>query len=305
MPISREDVAGQIRTEYASFFTENVDTESAVIKAFGSVPMNTKTTTISVLSTLPEAKFVSESPTDASGKKPTSKLTWENKSLVAEEIAVIIPVHESVVADATEDILEKITAQGAAAIARKLDAAVIFGTDKPASWTSPALFPAATQAGNIFQVASAAGRDDLAGSILQAAEAIAASGGDPDAFLSSPALRFQLANLRDANGNALFNRQVGPTGESVDILGLAANFVKGFDTATATAIIADRELVKIGVRQDITVKLLTEATVNGQSLAETDHVALRFVARFGYALGNVLTSAGVKASPVAAVTPAE
>lgn len=300
--IDRADVAGLIRDEYSNIFTQTVDTESAAIRAFGSVPLNTKTTTTSVLSTLPEAKWVSESFTDPSGKKPTSKLVWENKHLVAEELAVIIPVHENTLADATEDILKNIAERGAEAISKALDAAVFFGVNKPASWTSPALFQAATAAGNIFQVDAASGTNDLAGSLIQAASAIAETGGDPDAILASKALRFQLANLRDANGASLFTAGLG--NEAGDILGLSPQFVKGFDVSKALALVADTELIKIGVRQDITVKLLDQATVNGVSLAETDHVAMRFVARFGYVLGDVLTADGVKAAPVAAVTPA-
>ena len=46
-------------------------------------------------------------------------------------------------------------------------------------------------------------------------------------------------------------------------------------------LIVDSTAVRIGVRQDITVKFLDQATVNGINLAEKNMVALRFKARYG------------------------
>ena len=77
-----------------------------------------------------------------------------------------------------------------------------------------------------------------------------------------------------------------------------------WDRDEAEAFVLDRERVILGVRQDITVKFLDQATVGGIYLAERDMVALRFKARYAYALGNTITGAGTSATPVAAVTPA-
>ena len=69
----------------------------------------------------------------------------------------------------------------------------------------------------------------------------------------------------------------------------------------------DSSRVRIGVRQDITVKFLDQATVNsGDSainLAERDMVALRLKARFAYALGVGATPMGSSKTPVAVVVP--
>ena len=53
-----------------------------------------------------------------------------------------------------------------------------------------------------------------------------------------------------------------------------------------TAFIVDKESVAMGIRSDIRVKILTEATVNGVNLAETDQVGVRFYARYAYVLKN-------------------
>jgi HK97 family phage major capsid protein len=308
--ITREDVAALIQEEYSNLLLDTVEESSAVIKAFGTVPLGTKVTNAPVLASLPEASWVSEiapSDTDTTGVKPTSKATWDKKQFVVEEVAVIIPVHEDVLEDATEDIISSITKLGGTAIGKKLDQAVLFGVDKPATWTSLDLFAAATEAGNVYQVSTTPGESDLAGSIFQAAGAVADSGADPSKILSASGLRFRLANLRANDGTAILSRTMGDSGSFVDsIAGLDAAFVKNgaWDNTTALALVADADRVKIGVRQDITVKFLDQATVNGISLAETDRVALRFKARYAYVLGNTMTAAGTVSEPVAAVTPA-
>jgi HK97 family phage major capsid protein len=305
--ISRAEVATLIQEEYTNALLENVAVSSAAIAAFGTVPLGTKITNAPVLTTLPEAGWVSESATDASGVKPTSQAVWANKQFVVEEVAVIIPIHEDTLEDATEDLLANLTLLGGQAIGKKLDQAVFFGVQKPATWLSPDLLAAATAAGNIFQVSATPGEDDLAGSIFQAAGAVADSGANPTDIVSSAGLRFRLANLRATDGTAILSRTMGGDGTfSDDIAGLDAQFVKNgaWDNALATAIIADGDRVKIGVRQDITVKFLDQATVGGINLAERDMVALRFKARYAYVLGNTITTQGTASEPVAAVTPA-
>ncbi|UGS27586.1 phage major capsid protein [Microbacterium resistens] len=306
--ISRADVATLIQEEYSNIFLDAAgDVEgSAAIRAFGTVPLGTKTTNAPVLTTLPEAQWVSESATDAAGVKPTSKVIWGNKKFVVEELAVILPIHEDVLEDMSEDGLTLLATQGGRAIGQKLDEAILFGVDKPTTWLDPDLLASATADGNVFQVSTTPGEDDLAGSIFQAAGAVADSGANPTSILSSRGLRFRLANLRASDGTAILSRTLGGDGTfSDDIAGLSAQFVDNgaWDNARATAIVADRGRVKIGQRSDIQVKFLDQATVGGINLAERDYVALRFKARYAYALGNTITGTG-KAEPAAAVTPA-
>lgn len=306
--ISRNDVATLIQEEYSNVFLDAAGSEegSAAIRAFGTVPLGTKITNAPVLTTLPEAQWVSESATEASGVKPTSKTIWGNKRFVVEELAVIIPIHEDVLEDMTEDGLENLSRLGGQAIGAKLDEAVLFGIDKPTTWLDPDLLASATADGNTFQVSTTPGEDDLAGSIFQAAGAVADSGANPSTILSASGLRFRLANLRAADGTAILSRTLGGDGTfSDDIAGLRASFVDNgaWDNTLATAIVADRARVKIGQRSDIQVKFLDQATVGGINLAERDYVALRFKARYAYALGNTITRRG-KAEPAGAVIPA-
>jgi HK97 family phage major capsid protein len=317
--ISRSDVATLIQEAYANDFLATAAGTSCVLRAFPTRNLGTKTTHEPVLATKPHAKWVQESATSASGVKPTGKVTWADKTLVAEELAVIVPVHENVIDDATESVLAEITKAGAEAIAYALDAAVIFGHNKPATWTSNALLPSAVAAGGAnHQVFSGTpGATDLAGSFLKAAEALSDKY-DPTTILTRKGMKFRLANLRDSQGEPIFMPSMSSDPSAADSLyGLTVNYATGtvgddangdvlvWDPSMAEALVVDRSRVVIGIRQDITVKFLDQATVGGINLAERDMVALRFKARFAYVLGdniaygnNVITS-----SPVAAIVP--
>lgn len=303
MAITRDDVASLISEEFAGTIFENATQGSAALQAFPAYQMGTKLTHVPVVATLPDAYWVSDSgdPTDAKGVKQQSAVKWANRSLVAEEIAVIIPVHESTIDDATEDILANLAALGGQAIGKKLDLAVFFGDDKPTTWTSPDLLAASVAAGQTVQVST--GTEDLYGALLTAASEVADAGFDPTTTIAKNSLQFQLANLR---GND-------------DHLVLAGGAFNGFGTtvwsrnggwipADATAFVVDPTRVRIGVRQDVTTRLLDQATLgtgdDAINLAERDMVGLRFVARYAYVLGDGATAAGENKSPVGAVLPA-
>lgn len=299
--ITRAEVASLIAEEYGPQVIKAATQGSTALAAFPTVNMGTKTRNMPVLATLPEADWVTD--TDNTGVKPTSQATWANKTLVAEEVAVIVPIHENTLDDATEDILAQLADLGGQAIGKKLDEAVFFGNDKPVTWTSPDLLSAATSAGNLFQVRDgSASADDIYGSILQAAGALADDGFDPETLVSKRGLMYQFANLRATDGTPIL------TGTSVSGFDTYWNRNGAWAPASATAFVVDSATVRIGVRQDITVKFLDQATLgsgeNQINLAERDMVALRFKARFAYVLGNPVTpETGAQTYGVAAITP--
>jgi HK97 family phage major capsid protein len=297
--ITRAEVASLIGEEYGPQVIKAATQGSTALAAFPTVNMGTKTRNLPVLATIPEAEWVSD--TDNTGTKPTSKATWVNKTLVAEEVAVIVPVHENTLDDATEDVLEQIADLGGQALGKKLDQGVFFGTDKPVTWTSLDILAAAIASNQDFVVGT--GEDDLYGSINQAGEAVADAGFDPTAIIARRGLAFQLRNLRDADDRLLLD------GDNFQGLDTFWNRNGAWEPAEATALVVDPTTVRIGVRQDVTVKFLDQATIgsgeNQINLAERDMVALRFKARFAYVLGNPATpEKGAQAYGVAAVVPA-
>lgn len=302
--VTRQEIEAAIEEEHSQQLLNAATEASTALTAFTTVPMGHRVQNMPALATRPQAAWVGES--DADRKKPSSKFSFENKVLTAAEVAVIIRLNEEDLEDATEDLLAHAAALGGEAIGRTLDKAVLFGVGKPASWTAPDLMASATAAGNVHQVAAAPGKDDLVGSIFQAAESVDDSGANPDRFLARNGLKFKLANLRSADGQAIYLPSLSTAPDAADqVAGLQAAWNRNgaWDRTRALAMVADSQSVLLGVRSDITVKFLDQAVVDGVSLAENDQVALRFRARYAYTLADVFTAEAVRRSPVAAVVP--
>lgn len=301
--IVRADIESLIEDEYSGILLDRATESSTVLRAFRTVQMGSKVANMPALATLPEAKFIGEAAGERT--KPSTKFTFENKVLTAAEVAAIIVLNEEDIEDANEDLLENAASLGGQAVGAALDKAVLFGEGKPAAWTSNDLFAAATAAGATFQVGT--GANDLVGSIFQAAGSVDASGANPDALLARNGLKYQLANLRDGQGSPIYLPSLSASAEAVDNVGGLNAYWNGngaWDSSKALAMVADPNLAIIGIRKDISVKFLDQATVDGVSLAENDQVALRFRARYAYVLADVKGRDGEALSPVAAVVPA-
>jgi len=301
--ITRAEVASLISEEYSGQTIKAATQGSTALQAFPTVNMGTKTRNMPVLATIPEASWVSD--TDNTGVKGQSKATWANQTLVAEELAVIVPVHENTLDDANEDILSDLSALGGQAIGKALDEAIFFGTNKPTSWTSLDLLAASVAAGHTVEVVDGvAQKDDIWGAAMQVAGLVSDAGFDASTAIAKRSLAFSLANLRNGNGD--------PVLTDSGLRGLDTYWSRNgaWDSTAATVLIADPSTVRIGVRQDVTVKFLDQATIGDGaggliSLAERDMVALRFKARFAYVLGQVATpETGARSYGVGAVTPA-
>lgn len=301
MAFTAVDAAALIQNERSNQLLTQVQEGSKVIQAGTVVNMGTNITDMPVATAQAEAYVVDYEGTRV---KPTSTLGYGSKELNARELAVIVPVREETLEDADDALIDRIVKDGAEAIYRKFDRLVTFGgADKPAQW-SASLFDSATASGNLFQIGASATENDLIGQILQAQEALAAGGFDPELAFAASTLKFRLQNQRDSAGAPIyvpsFNQGLGVDGA---ISGMDAYFLKGrsgatpvFDRALAELLVVDPSQLYIGVRTDVQVKILDQATVNGVNLAETDQIGFRFRARFAYTLVN--------AEAVAAVTPA-
>ena len=299
--IQRTDVATIIQEAYSHVLLDSAIASSSVLQAIPSVNMGSKLTHLPVLATLPTAAWVTESSTDPLAIKPTSKVQWQDLTLSAEEVAVIIPVHENVLEDATVDVITEITQRGGEAIGAALDAAVLFGTNKPASWTSLDFHAAAhTNSQYVADVTGTANTSDLVGSVVQAARFIAAKGLQPDTIIAPLTWRYDIVNIRDSMGAPIFRDE--------QFAGFNTIFNKNgaWVPASAAAFVIDSTRIRIGMRTDIRVKLLDQATltVGGSTvnLAERDMIGIRMLARYAYVLGISQTRLGT-AVPVAAIVP--
>lgn len=296
--INRTDAAALLARQDINEIIAEARANSAALATFRTVPMSAATARMPVLSALPTAGFVTEAA-DATGVKPTAKVQWANRELIAEEIAVIVPVHENVFDDSAFNIWDTVRPLIAEEFGRVLDAAVFFGTNKPASWPD-SLEDGARVAGN---VRSGAATGDLAEDVNQVWALVEADGYDVNINYAARSLRAKLRGLRDANGQPIYldNFRSGDGVAAATIYGSEVFYVTNGAWQPATAgtpntgadlIAGDRTKAILGVRQDMTFKLLDQATVGGLNLAERDMIALRVKMRVAFQVANSTTREG-------------
>lgn len=304
--ITKADALALLARQDINEIIKPATTQSAALSAFRTVRMSAGTARMPVLSALPTAGFVTESATAASGVKPTTKVTWTNKELVAEEIAVIVPVHENTLADSNFDIWGEVRPLVAEEFGRVLDAAILFGENKPSTWQDPALVPGAIAAGNT--VAEGTGVD-LAEDFNQAFAAVEDDEFDVNSAFTGRFLRSELRGLRDLNNQPIYLDALRSDGSTASIYGQDLHYVgnRSWDRDEAVALVGDSSKVVLGIREDMQVKLLDQATLgtgeNQINLAERDMVALRFKFRVAFATAFSTAAGEGDEYPFAVITP--
>jgi HK97 family phage major capsid protein len=290
--VSRSSAQALIPEVVSNDILAGLENQSAALSLFKQVRMSTNQTRMPVLSALPIAYFVNGD----TGIKQTTQVDWTNKYLNVEELAAIVPIPEAVLDDASYDVWGSIKPLVSDAIARAVDAAVFFGTNKPASWGGAIAVDAAT-AGNVVNRSLGTPRADKAGLSGYFSDAFAQVEGDGFAvngIAANTIYKGLLRNTRDANGQLL--PEVNPAsvyGENI------VYPMRGLWPAPATgaveAVLGDFTQAILGIRQDITYKVLTEATIYAAdgvtpqyALAQQDMVALRIVFRCAFQTANTI-----------------
>ena len=310
--------AQDLPVEYAREIIRGIVGQSKALELGRRLPdMNAKTLKLNVLSNLPVAGWVSKSQTTPNSesteinRKPLSTLAWDGVDVVAEEIAVIIPVSENTVEDMANwlDIIPYISEQAVGAFATVIDGAVFFGTNTPFGASSNLAYGivgAATTAGATV-VWDGTGGDSFYKAISDAMEYVEKSGYFPNAIYGAPSLNSAFRNSITALGiNVADQGQVGALPRHLDYTG-------GFDASTAFAIVGDFRYLVYSVRQDMKVRRLDEATLVDPNtgatiynLAQQDMFALRFTMRIGFALPNPVNRVGGENRyPFAVITKTE
>jgi HK97 family phage major capsid protein len=283
-----------VPTPVSAEIIQEMPASSAVLTLAKRVPMSAKTNRQPVLSVLPTAYFVNGD----TGLKQTSKQDWENVTLVAEELAVIIPIPEAYLDDAQIPIWDEVRPRIAEAFGNKLDAACLFGLDKPATWGNDVV-TSATNAGNIVVEGSGA---DLAVDIADLAHVIALDGFTANGFAAEPGFSWRLVQMRTAQGVPIYAPPAG--GQPSGLYGRPFPEVDNgsWDSEMATVIAGDWRKAILGVRQDMTFRVFSEGVISGDdgsiilNLMQQDSVALRVVARFAWALANPVTRLNTNAA---------
>lgn len=283
--ITRSEAQALIPEVVSNEILTNLESESAALSMFRSIPMSTNQTRMPVLAALPVAYFVNGD----TGLKQTTEVNWSNKYLNVEEIACIVPIPEAVLDDVNFDAWGSIRPLIENAVGRTLDAAVFFGTNKPASWPNAIVTDAVTAGNTVTRGTNAAAAGGIYGDLSDAFGTVEADGYDVNGLIANTTWKGRLRQARATTGESLDDEF------AAEVKDLAKFPMRGLwptGSAVAEVILGDFTQGIIGKRQDITYKILDQAVIqdnNGAimfNLAQQDMVALRVVARFAFQVAN-------------------
>lgn len=290
--IDRSGAETLIEEQHSNEIIQGAVEQSAVLSMGRKLPnMTSKQYRMPVLDMLPLAYFVNGD----TGMKQTTKMQWDKKIITAEEIACIVPIPEAVLDDADYDIWGEVRPRVQEAFGKVIDAAILFGVNKPSTWRDDIVTTATTATATVTI------DDDLYDSIMGEAGVIAKveeSGYFVSGHMADISMRAKLRGLKDSTGNPIFkNDMQGGTTYSLD--GSSMTFPRNgaFDKSKALMISGDFSQLVYAIRQDITFKLLDQAVIQDPStkeivynLAQNDMVALRAVMRLGWEIPNPINS---------------
>ncbi len=288
---SRTDAGALIPEEVSRDMIRRATEDSAVLRLFRRVPVGRAQVRFPVLSALPVAYFVNGD----TGLKQTTEVNWANKYLNIEEIAAIVPVPDNVVADVELDIWDEMMPYLVEAFYRTFDAAVFFGTNAPGGWPTN-IAAAATAASNVNTEGNLATAGGFLGDFDETLALIEADGYDATGVVANRTARAQFRQARDSTGQLLDAGRIGGDLNSIDGMPIVYPMRGLWPTGSGAPrlFVGDWSNFVVGVRQDITMKVLTEAVIQDNTgaiiynLAQQDMTALRLTFRVGWQVSNLL-----------------
>ena len=198
------------------------------------------------------------------------------------------------------------------AFGKVIDAAILYGTDKPTSWRE-GLVPSATTANAVVTATSDIFKDIMGeGGVIAKVEE---SGYIPNGVMAAIQMRAKLRGLVDKNGQPIFKTDMqGDTRYALDGMSMYFPVNGAFDPEESLAIVGDWSQLVYAIRQDMTFKIFDSGVVQDPTtgnilynLMQNDMVALRAVMRLGWEIPNPINAynAGLEnAFPFAVYEPA-
>lgn len=288
--ILRSKAEALIKEQITNTIMQDTPKNSIVMQLGKRLPnMTSQQTRVPVLSMLPMAYWVNGD----TGYKQTSQQAWENVYIDAGELAVIVPIPEAVVNDASFDIVGEVIPRVQEEIGAKVDQAILFGINRPSNWQSD-IFTMARQAGNNvtggITYDTLLGTDGLFSKVEQAGYAV-------DGVIAAMTGRAAMRGIKDDAGRPIFVTDMqGATRYALDGAPMYFPENGSFDVSVAQMIAGNWGQLVYSIRQDIQTKILTEAVIQNPAtkeiaynLAQQDMIALRVTFRMGWALPNPAT----------------
>lgn len=287
--------------EYGREIIKGLVGESKALALGRRLPdMRGKTYKLNVLSNLPVAGWVKNqaTPNNASEadikNKPVSYLAFEGVDLVAEEIAVIVPISINTLNDVEDmgtELLPTISEQVVGAFQQVIDSTIFFGTNAP--WVGfTGIVAGATTAGAVVTWDGSTGTSFYQ-AINDAMALVEESGYVPTAILGGPSLNSAFRGSITTLGVVSANQgEIGALPRHIDLTG-------GFDTSSAFAVVGDFRYLVYSFREEMEMRTLYEATLKDPAtgaelynLAQQDMIGLRFTMRLGCAIAKPVTRVG-------------
>jgi HK97 family phage major capsid protein len=288
---SRTDAASLIPEEVSRELIRRATDESAVLQLFRRIPVGRAQVRIPILSALPVAYWVNGD----TGLKQTTEVNWTNKYLNIEEIAVILPVPDNVIADVEINIWDEAEPYIREAMGRVLDSAVFFGTNAPASFPDD-IYTSLDAAGNDATEGTVAASGGYMGDIDAAYALLEADGYQGDAWVAHTSFKGMLRASRDSTGQRIDVGRV--SGNLMEVDGIPISYpmrgLWGTASGNPRAFLLQRDQFVVGVRQDISFKLFTEGVIQDDTgaivynLMQQDMSAMRVTFRVGWQVANVI-----------------
>jgi HK97 family phage major capsid protein len=297
---SRTDVETLIPEEVSRAMLGAATQQSAVLSLFRRIPVAATQVRFPILSALPTAYWVSGD----TGLKQTTEMAWSQKFLNIEELATIMPVPENVFDDLSTNVWTDAEPFLREAFARALDAAVFFGVNAPASFPLNVL-ASSTAAGNTVAEAGATAATGGYFGILDTALAnVEEDGFSPTGLVSDLSIKRSLRAARQTSGAKLDEGRVDGQLNNLDGMpiryAMAGMWPTGGSVGTnVRAFLGDwAQQFIIGVRQDITFKVLDQAVITDNAsppniifnLPQQDMIALRVKFRIGWQVANTINN---------------
>ncbi len=297
---SRTDASALVPEEVSTEMLGYATQESAAMTRFRRVPVGRAQVRFPVLSALPLAYWVAGD----TGLKQTTEMAWANKFLNIEEIATIMPVPDNVLADVEADIWDEATPLLIEAFGRTLDSAVFFGAGAPASFPTNIAAAVAAAGNTVNAGTNAAAAGGFYGDIDDLHQRVEEDGFEVTGWLAATAARARLRKVRDTTGQKVDADRVSANLDVLDgspvtypMRGLWPTYQAGPPVVNGVLLFGGQwDQFVLGVRQDISLKVLTEAVITDNTgaiifnLPQQDMTAVRLTFRLGWQVINTINA---------------
>ena len=281
--ITRQDAEALIEVQASREIIEGTIKASKAMQMFRRLPnMTSNKTKMRVLDALPLVYWQGSD----TAKKKLTKMAWDNKYIVAEELAVIVPIAENVLDDADYDIWAEVKPRIVEAMGKKFDQAVFTGVDKPTGFRADLL----TSVINAGAMITPGANDTLYKNINDAMVKVEESGYEVSGAVGGVDLKGKFRMMLDTTGQPI-------KGTEIDSITKAYVDNGAWNKSLAQLIVGDFSQAVYSIRQDVTYKVLTEAVIQDPAtgnilynLAQDDMVALRVTMRLGWEIPNPINA---------------